>query len=792
MTTIEQQKENKKLAQKQRHSLQSTTSRIRLWFSIGKIKTWADLGSAFGYAMDYSKTQFGDKYKIPVTFPEINEYCAKLSDELEARLNPPPEPVKQDITPPLLVIDGHTHVLDLGMREPVVLAPPKQLLSTGSAPSSTDESGYTNDNNYGLVVSEKEKAFLYYFQKKCAAEILQKVVLEKKRAVLAIAATGTGKTFIKAAVLRRLIDQLFEKDKTWGITSYLNITRSSVVEQDRRVLQNHFDILHPSDTETINIEQLRSRAGELWVKRRRVIIDGEDKEVWEWKPMINPCVITLDECQAVRNEDSTQHKILCAFSKINTPTTQIFISATPFTRVSEAKCFAIATRKDISHITGLPGSTLTESTWPTYASYMADPTGASKGVPTDYNEAAVERLMTDLNDYIVRVKGVKWQFNAINKTEVIDFEPPSSENDFTDTKAEYALAWETYLIEMEKLQREVTDNPRFQALVKLNKFLIAAEYAKRYIFASRMIEDCKNGYAAILGCKQKKTIIAVVKILNQKYGIPRNKISLIWGGGQTQLSAKQKLKAAVREQEDKFKEQGITMEDLLLDEVEDRVLENLPEELRLGSQSKEERQKEIDRFQGGVSDFCIFTFKSGGVGLSLHHTDELTNSWNESAPGFKEWLEKDIKNWNRCKPEHKRVKPGKVRKQNNGYAYTEDIPFITTKPRKTTISPTWSPIELVQAVGRPARLTSLSNTEQTLIGFRNTVEEEQLFVVTHRLKCLSKVVRQRENWADLIRVRMEGKDTKKAAEELLENNKLTEDTSDEAVSVGEDEEREEE
>ena len=777
--------EQKKINQKQRHNLQSTTERVRLWFSIKKIKTWQDLGNALGYNLAFSAEQFGaDKLKEAITFVQLNEYCAKLKKELEDRINAPP---KLEIVPKLAICDGKETVIDLGMREPDL---PPVLLDREV--TSTSEDGYTNDNNYGLAVSDKEKAVLYYFQKKAAAEAITKIIKEGKRALLVIAATGTGKTFIKFAIIRRLIDCKFEKDKTFGITNYLNITRASIVEQDKRVGTNFFSVLHPSETETVNIEQLRSRAGELWVRSRQTIIDGEEKEIWEWKPMIHPCFIALDECQAVKNESSTQHKILVALSKLDADITQLFMSATPFTRVSEAKAFAIATRKDISHITGIPGSILTEATWATYAGYMADPSGSGQGVPTDYNEAAVERLMKDLDDYIVRVKGVRWQFNAINKTEVIDFEPPSEDNDFTDTEQEYILAWQTYLEEMAKLEREVTDNPRFQALVKLGKFLQAAEYAKRYIFVKRLITDYRNGYAAILGCKQKKTIIAVVKILISKYGIARNKISLIWGGGQTVLSAKQKLKAAVRAKEDLFKEQGISMEDLGLDEVEDRILEDIPEELRLGNQSKEERQKEIDRFQGGVSDFCIFTFKSGGVGLSLHHTDELTNSWNESAPGYKDWLEKDIRNWNRNKPESKRVKPGKVRKQNNGYAYVEDIPFIKTKPRKSTISTTWSPIEMVQAVGRPARLTSLSNTEQSVVGFRGTVEEEQLFVLMHRLKCLSKVVRQREPWSDLIqRMRTGGlSEAKKAARDFIDNNKLTEDSEDKAESVIEEGEEE--
>jgi hypothetical protein len=530
--------------------------------------------------------------------------------------------------------------------------------------------------------------------------------MQKKRAVLILASTGTGKTYMQAALDRRLQDIKFADGKTWGHIKYLAITRNSVVEQTKRVLRDKFGINPITETEVLNIEKLRTRAGQIWIDNFQTIVDGEEQEYWKWKDLINPAVIYLDECQAVKNEDSTQHKILVAFSRIAENTTQVFISATPFTRVSEAKAFAIATKKDISHLGFPEGTLLSEQTWGTYSQAIAHPSS-----PDEYNEAAVERLMKDLDDYIVRVRGVRWQFNAVNSVEIVDFE-----ND--QQRKEYQQAWEKYITRKAKLEESVTDNPRFQAMIELGIFLAAAEYAKRDLFAKRMYEDVQAGYAAVMACKFKKTIIAVTQILVNKYGVSRDKISLVWGGGQTQLTAKQKLKAQVRENQAVFDAADISMDDMMLSEVEDRELEVLDASLRLGTQSKEERQKEIDKFQSGRSLYCIYTYKAGGVGLSLHHTDEQTKE--------------------------------KVRRQKNGYAIVEDIANVPTRPRKVTVGPTWSPIELVQGCGRAPRLTSLSDTIQSFLYFRGTVEEEQAFVVTHRLRCLSKVVRQHENWMDLI------------------------------------------
>src|SRR6185369_16354832 len=120
---------------------------------------------------------------------------------------------------------------------------------------------------------------------------------------------------------------------------------------------------------------------------------------------------------------------------------------------------------------------------------------------------------------------------------------------------------------------------------------------------------------------------------------------------------------------------------------------DLPVELDLGPQDYVKRQVEIDRFQAGSSDYCLFNFKSGGVGLSLHHSDELTTI--------------------------------KVRrKPHSGYAYVEDIPSIPTKPRLTYLTPTFSAIELVQGLGRAARITSLSDTRQILLFYKHTIEEK--------------------------------------------------------------------
>jgi len=698
-----EQKQQRKIEKAQREAVAAIGRKILLQFSIRNVKTWMDVYRLTGYSDDHIAKTYTNG-NVAVTIKDVKDYIASLMASCEEQIrknNEQPQPQLSEVHESVhKELDVPTPVpSETAVVQPAITVPIEPQVDTSS------------DNDYGLIPSPHEKITYYYWQKKSIAESMAKI---KKQlpAILELASTGAGKTLIAGGIVRRLIDMNFCEDKTWGLTKILYVAKVTLIEQ----IKDDFKLLGincPQDVDVINIEQLRCRAGELYINRKQVIVNGQEETIWEWKKMIHPVVIIWDECQGLKNEDSTQSKIAVSFSDLPN-VLQIFMSATPFGRVCEARTFALATRMDISHVTGIPGTCLSANTWPAFARYIS----GSQSDPTEYNEAAVERLRKALDEYIIQVRGMKWQFNAKNHVEIIDFEAPAEDNDFTDTYEEYKKAWLKYLEMMEKLKLAVTDNPQLQKMIQLGIFLAAAEYSKRYIFARRIAKNVKDGYAAFLGVKFKKTIIGVTKILVEKYGFTRDQIALIWGGGQTQLTAKQKLKIKMRENQELLAQAGITLEDMDLDQVEDRVMEDLPKHLRLGTQTKEQRQLEIRRYQSGKALVAIYTFKAGGVGLSLPHTDRYTSY--------------------------------KCRRKPNGYVYPEDVINVPTRPRKGDIGPTWSPIELIQGCGRTARVVSLSDTDQALLYYRGTVEEDQALVVMHRLKCHGKVVRQQESWLDLI------------------------------------------
>ena len=384
------------------------------------------------------------------------------------------------------------------------------------------------------------------------------------------------------------------------------------------------------------------------------------------------------------------------------------LAATPFTRVSEAKCFAVSTHRPLDHLGFPKGTFLTNDNWPSYANIIA---GASSK-PEDYNEAALERLMKDLEPWVVRIKGVVPQFKGINKVEAIPF--PNEEK-----RRFYLEAYQRLQEELAKLEKEF-DEGRYKFVILL-KFAIAAEWCHSEDLAQRMFDAVKRGKAGVCACKFKGTIIEVVKQLIG-LGVSRDDICLIWGGGQTQLTKKQKAKKKVKELSKQLEATGVSVEDILemtdLDEVEDRELLSLPPEWRLGPQSIEERQKEIDRFQSGKAHYAIYTFKAGGVGLSLHHSDELTEF--------------------------------KCRRKESGYAVEEDIPNVPVRQRETFLSPCYSGIDMAQGLWRVPRITSLSDTIQTILLYRETIEMQIYAILQMKLKCINAVARSKENWMESI------------------------------------------
>jgi hypothetical protein len=563
--------------------------------------------------------------------------------------------------------------------------------------------------------SDNQLASLYEHQKYASVDIFDRMFGPSGvRAIALSAATGTGKTFIIGQVLRWALDNGYPDKHSMSPFPIVYVTKASIVEQTERVLRNQFGINTISEVVVTNYDQFRSRFGETFLKKETYVEQGIEYTKYVWKKFIHPIILVLDEFQSTKNKDSTQSTIFQEFNELDDPNIKVICaSATLFTRVIEAQVFVAATKIPWSN--GISSLPITNRNFHEFAKWIADP-----ALPEEYSPSAVNRLMHYMDDYVVYVKNVRSKFHAKNGVELIEFD-----ND--RDKAYYEEAWDRFMEEKSKIEANPSiSNSKFLIAVQMLKFSQAAEFVRTPYLAREMYWDVvRDGKASVAAVKYQPTIAKIVMHLTQDYNVPRDQISLIWGGSAgfnsgaekyTDAEIKEILKLTALGEKEYPKK--VIKEILAQLSAKAAGLGEIPEGLRLGPQSRAARQAEIDRFQSGKALYNIFTFKAGGIGLSLHHTDEMTEF--------------------------------KCRKTEAGWPIDEDIPRVPTRPRRTRLAPVYSAIELVQGLGRAPRLTSLSDTIQTMVFYAGTIEEEIAAKVSVKLKCLREVVRAKESWEDII------------------------------------------
>ena len=137
MKLTDQQKQEKR----QRDNLQHICNKLLSTFSFGRIKTWRDTYTITGIDNETINANYPNANN-PLTFPELKKYCDELKVKLEDS------------------IKGRASV-PVAAESITVVEPPTEVQLTKEL-----------DNDYGLVPSPNEKAYLYWFQKKACAEML--------------------------------------------------------------------------------------------------------------------------------------------------------------------------------------------------------------------------------------------------------------------------------------------------------------------------------------------------------------------------------------------------------------------------------------------------------------------------------------------------------------------------------------------------------------------------------------------------------------------------------------------
>lgn len=453
-------------------------------------------------------------------------------------------------------------------------------------------------------------------QYKTTCDIIQSMFIDgKTRAVMNDGKTGDGKTYLCGAILKYVIEKKLVADSLSPCPIIIVVPKQTIVKWER-ILEEEFEIPLTA-VEIVGYGQLASRYGRMFTETRVENRYGFEEEVIYFKKFARPFLIIFDEFHWLKRRGSKRSKFaqaLLEFTDVN----QIFTSATPFITVQDSMIFALATKAKFM------GRSVTLQNWSTFA-------GSITEKPEKPNAAAAKRLRDYLAPYIFSFAPEKRKHKAINRVRLVTFKTQTAKDYYDESEQRY----------IEGLKRTGRDVPgdRMLRLVLFNQYRKAAEFCKKDNFIELIFESWSTGkLSPICGVAFQQTLQEITIGL-VKLGVPRDQISLIWGGrreiSEKDLLSDSQIKDILRKTmagED-VSSQDTKMLRLTIEYREDRLIRHENEEaqrermrkfaeLKLFKQGVNARQENIDAFQTGESRICIFTAASGGTGLDLDHNHD--------------------------------------------------------------------------------------------------------------------------------------------------------------------------
>lgn len=336
----------------------------------------------------------------------------------------------------------------------------------------------------------------------------------------------------------------------------------------------------------------------------------------------------FDECHKLANEDTGISRTIAHLKELITAqpwleTKSLWLSGTPFEKVDDAKLFV--TFADIN----FGGMRITPKTFKTS---FANP--IAKGRPDVPSVASMERLYGAIKNNVIEIPYVAWPRKAINSVLLVDFE--------SEADREYVNgAWERHLDRCKALGKD-SPNGVGAVYASLTIFRKEVEHVRMPQVVRRMVEAVKSGRSAVCGTAFTGAVIKGCFDLLDNYGFTREDFGVCWGG------RKNVRPDRILSQEDMMKlieaslisGEGLSLSDrrlikrnlawqedgLLFGDQDDAERQSaryarLQKLGLIGVQTKDRRQREIDKFQSGRAKFFFFTMASGGTGLSLPHCD---------------------------------------------------------------------------------------------------------------------------------------------------------------------------
>ncbi len=248
------------------------------------------------------------------------------------------------------------------------------------------------------------------------------------------------------------------------------------------------------------------------------------------------------------------------------------------------------------------------------------------------NTRQIKDYLKDLG-YLIEVKNARFPFPVKITTTLQEFDSPVK-------RQFYEKAYQTYLEERRKTNPHDPEGIRAR-WVAMQKFWEAAEILRSFDLANLAIQRLLETQRQIVIGTNFLTPLHNLYSQLKKKGIPKEKISVCYGG-----------------------------------------------------QNPEKRQKEIDKFQRGETDFFLCTLQSGGTGLDLPHDEPGVN-----------------------------------------------------RQRHVIVPLCWSVYSFIQFIGRVHRMSSCSISHEEIVGYAGTIEGTDIMPrLQAKVGCIKELVDKKESF----------------------------------------------
>jgi hypothetical protein len=476
-------------------------------------------------------------------------------------------------------------------------------------------------------------------QKKAIGALLDVLYNNDLKGALVPLGTGKGKSWIAAGLALWL-----QKHDPQKFCNFLGLFPPILIITKKSVVLDFRETLKKLGLESVGLavdvwsyNEVFSAKNKNFFKEETIEIFGQATKVIRFNlpEQAAPKLIILDECQEIKKEKSKRTKYLDAFLQF--PSIKwVFTSATPAVTVWDTMFMTLA--MGVTY-----GSRhISRETFPEFARTLtlgADPRSA--------NAAALERWGAAIGERFIKPPGDPQKVKALNKVKLFEITDPVNQNMLKN-------AMKNYLEALERTGRSI--DPQGQVMVAFMVMARAAELATVDTWVADAIHAHQNGYAPVIAIRFVETLKELVmKLCESEYfkskGITKDKISLIWGGNReikleellpeskaAEIAAKMGMWILDNPDEarkPKAEDIGITKEEFRafhkgIKYTSERIFREMTKdafaqrneklrEMKLHNQNQKERHENVQAFLNGATEFCIYTLSSGGTGISLDH-----------------------------------------------------------------------------------------------------------------------------------------------------------------------------